>query len=475
MLNFAPDIDPTTPEVLTDVINAIPTQKGYAGCYTGVATSYPALSAACRNVAVVRKLDNTRRLFATTQTKIYEGSSGAWTAREAGTPDIGTTARWALGQFGDYTLATAKTVALQASSSTTFSAVSGAPKATCLATGQGFVMLADYDDGSNVPDGWFCSGIYDHTVWTPSTTTQCAKGRLVDTPGSITGLVGFGSTYIAFKQDSMYVANYVGAPDVFQWQLVRGNVGCRSKDAICQAGARAYFLGNDNFYMTETGDPVPIGNGIREWFFKSEVNPAYLYLIMAVYDQPNQFVWFHYPSKTSSTLDRALVYHIPTGRWGKVYLQVEAAATYISDPFYIDDLEDLSATIDGLPAISYDSPLWTNQSQVMAYVDTSHVLKTFTGNCDTSSIVTGAYGSLDSYSTVTKVRPRYITPPTTATLQHQYDNDYGDSWLDGPSSTLSNGKFDLLWSAKWHRGNVSMTGPWEMISYSANVVRDGEE
>jgi hypothetical protein len=101
-----------------------------------------------------------------------------------------------------------------------------------MATGQGFVMLADYDDGTNTGDGWFCSGIFDYTTWTPSITTQCTKGRLVDTPGRITGLVGYGTTFVAFKQDSMYLANYVGSPSVFQWQLIPGVVGCRSKEAI---------------------------------------------------------------------------------------------------------------------------------------------------------------------------------------------------------------------------------------------------
>lgn len=475
MLNFAPDLDPLTSGVLTDVINVIPTQKGYAGCYTGVSATYPALAAACRNIAITRKLDNSRRLFATTQTEIYEGSGGAWTARAAGTPDIGSTARWALGQFGDYTLATAKTVNLQASSSGAFSAVSGAPKASCLATGQGFVMLADYNDGSDVPDGWYCSGIYDHTAWTPSVTTQCTKGRLVDTPGAITGLVGYGSTFVAFKQDSMYLANYVGAPSVFQWQLIPGVVGCRSKDAICTAGPQVYFMGNDNFYLFEGSRPVPIGNPLREWFFKSEINPSLMYLVTASYDQSNQFVWFFYPSKSSSSLDRALVFHIPSGRWGKVHLSIEAAATYISDPFYIDDLSTLSATIDGLPDIAYDSPFWTNQSQVMSYVDSSHQLKTFTGNCATSSFVTGNYGDTGVFTTVKRMRPRFVIAPTSASLQHQYDNDYGDTWLNGPSSTLSNGRFDVLWSARWHRANVSLVGPWELIDYTADVEKDGLE
>lgn len=477
MLQFAPDLDPATPLLLVDVTNAIPTVKGYAGSYTGVNTSYAALATKIHNLVITRKLDNTRRFFAATQTKIYEGAAGAWSDRTSGTPDIGADNRWAFAQFGNFTLASAKTVNLVQSDSTVFSAVSGAPKAGAMATGQGFVMLGDTNEGTfgDQGDRWWCSGIYDHTQWTPSVTTQCTTGRLVDTPGKIVGLTGYGPSFVAFKENSMYLGTYTGAPSVFSWQLIPGLVGCSSKDAIAQAGPQTYFMGNDNFYVFDGSRPIPIGNPLREWFFKTEINPQYVHTTVAAYDRANQFVWFFYPKVNSTILNRALVYHIPTSRWGKISMDVATAANFITDAISIDGLDAFSATIDGLPNIPYDSPLWMNQSQVMSVATTSHVVQTLSGNPTTSSFTTGSFGDVNTYSTLLKVRPRFTTAPTTATFVHQYDNDYGDNFTSLPQVSLVNSKFDALWSARWHRGKVDLVGPWEMIDFKADMVQDGPE
>lgn len=475
-MQYAPDLDPATPGVLTDVVNVIPTQKGYAGSYAGVNITYDALAAECRNIVITKKLSDTRRFFAATQTKIYEGSSGTWTAVEAGTPDVGNENRWAFAQFGDYTLATAKAVVLQASSSGAFSSLT-APSAACMATGQGFVMLGNTTDATygDSPNRWWCSAIYDHTDWTPAVATQCTTGRLVDTPGPIVAMTGFGSTFVAFKSESIYVGSYVGSPSIFQWSLVPGQIGVRNKEAIAQAGLQLYFMGNDNFYVFDGSRPVPIGNPLREWFFKTEVSELYLYKTVAAYDRPNQIIWFFYVPNGQTTLTRALTYHIPTGKWGKSHLAIEAAATYFSDAITIDGLNALSATIDGLPDIAFDSPYWSASSQVMAYADTSHQIKSLSGNCATSSVTTGSVGDVGSYTLLSRIKPRFLMAPTSATLTHQYDNDFGDNWTTSGTSTLTNGAFDLLHSARWHRGTVDFVGPWEMIDFKATLQADGEE
>ena len=140
MLSFAPDLDPATPGVLMACTNIVPTQKGYTASYIGTNTSYPALAAEARNLVILRALDNSTRFFAATQTVIYEGASATWTDRSSGAYDIGTGTRWAFAQFGNKSLAIAKTVNLQSSASGAFAAVATAPKATHMAVNGGFVM-----------------------------------------------------------------------------------------------------------------------------------------------------------------------------------------------------------------------------------------------------------------------------------------------------------------------------------------------
>ena len=476
MLNFAPDIDPITQSTLVECTNVVPTTKGYTASYVGVNSLYPALASEVRNITISRKLDNTRRLFAGLQTKIYEGVSGAWTDRSGSAYDIGPDTRWAFDQFGDYTLAIAKTVNLQASSSGSFATVSGAPKASCIATSQGFAMVADTNEGTygDQSDRWWCCAQYDHTSWTPSVATQATTGRLIDTPGPITALEGFGNGFVAFKENSMYIGTYTGAPAVFSWQMVPGEIGCRSKDAVVRVGSNLFFLGNDNFYAFDGSRPIPIGNQLREWFFKTQVNPTYLYSIIATYDRPNQFVWFFYPSVSSTYLNKALVFHVPTQRWGSVTITVEAAANYYVDSITYDGLGTIYSTFEDLPTnIAYDSPYWLAQSQVLSVANSAHTIQTMVGSAVSSSVTTCTVGDPQQFSTVNRVRPRFSVAPTSATLTHQYDDDYGDTWTDGPSSTLTNGSFDLLKSARWHREKMDMVGPWEMIDYKVMITPDG--
>ena len=476
-LQFTPDLDPTTPSIFLDVQNAVPTVKGYRGASTGINTAYSSLATDVRSIANMRLLDNSRRLFVGLQTKIWEGSGGAWTDRSGGAYDIGTETRWSFAQFGNYSLAVAKTVNLQASASGAFSTVAGAPKATHMATSQGFVMLADTNDGTygDQSDRWWCSAQYDHTSWTPSVTTQATTGRLADTPGPITAMVAFGGGFVAFKENSMYVGTYTGAPAVFSWQLIPGEVGCRSKDAIISVGSAIYFLGNDNFYGFDGSRPVAIGNPLREWFFFSESSPAYRYKTIATYDRPNQLAWWFYVSNTGAgALNKALCYHVPTQRWGSMTVSVEAAAIYLSDPVTYDGLGALYATYDDLPAnISYDSPFWNAESQVVAIANTSHTLQTLSGSSSSSVVTTGSVGDPEQRTLVRRIRPRFSVSPTSATLQHQFDLDYGDDWTNGPSSTLTNGSFDVLSDGRWHREVMTINGPWEMIDYKVMLQPTG--
>jgi len=80
LLGFSPDLDPTTPGVVTACVNFIPYEAGMAGAPSAsTPTSTPALAAACVGGVVITKLDDTRRIIAGTATKLYELSGGSWT------------------------------------------------------------------------------------------------------------------------------------------------------------------------------------------------------------------------------------------------------------------------------------------------------------------------------------------------------------------------------------------------------------
>ena len=49
------------------------------------------------------------------------------------------------------------------------------------------------------PDSWYCSALYNQADWVPNIATQCATGRLIDTPGPNTACKALGSNIVIYK------------------------------------------------------------------------------------------------------------------------------------------------------------------------------------------------------------------------------------------------------------------------------------
>jgi hypothetical protein len=479
-IGYVPDIDPTTPGVLTDVVNMVPSVKGMKGAPSTVSAGLSALAAACQGLALITKLDASRRTFAGTSAGLYEAAASSWTDRsKGGGYSIGTDNRWSFAQFGDISLAAAKSETIQFSTSAAFADVAAAPKAKLIAVSSGFVMACDTNDGTygDSPDRWRCCAYLDYTDWTPSVVTEAATGRLVDSPGPIYALKDLGSGFIAYKKDSIFVGSYVSAPAIWDWQQVPGRVGTISNSAVVNVGYAHVFMGMDDFYIMDGARPVSIGSGIREWFF-ANVNSTYLFKTQGAFDQPNQNIyWWYVPrSNTSGTLSEAVVYNLTSKRWGKVVATIEAVSDYVTAGITYEGLGTAYSTYESLPTtISFDSPYWTSASPVLSLFKTDHILYTLTGASASSSLTTGVLGDDEKRSTVTRVKPRFITAPSSASIQVQCDDDFGDSFSTVTSVTLTNNTFDFIQDARWHKFVESFVGPVEIIGNVYDVVGGGLE
>lgn len=476
--NFAPDLDPTTPGIMVDCSNLVPTMKGYRAAATPVPLM-PALASACRGLTVARKLDGTWRVFGGTGAALYEAVSGAWVDRSrAGGYSNPAEARWRFCQFGNVTMATNRADAMQQSLSTTFADVSGAPKASIIETVNGFVMAFDVVDTAGTgfgdqPDGWWCSALRDQTNWTPAIATQSANGRLLDTPGAIRAGRRLGADIVAYKERSMYLGRYVGPPIIWAWTLIPGEIGAFSQESVVDIGTAHVFLGPDDFYLFDGTRPAPIGSSLREWFF-ARLDPAYQYKVQSLHDRKNAVVYWYYPTLGSSgALTEWVCYHYKANKWGRGTLTIEAASEYLNGAITYDTLGNLYATYNDLPAIAYDSPYWTSSAVLQSVVSATHVLQSLNGAASSSSLTTGELGDDESYTTLTKVRPRYLAAPTAATMTHKTHDSLADALSNVESSTLNGGKFDALWSSRWHRIQIDSTGDMEITAMNAEFTEDG--
>jgi hypothetical protein len=477
LVGFAPDADVTTPGLLTSCSNLVPYQNGMEGAPApATPSSTPVLAAACIGAAVVSKLDDTRRIIAGTTTKLYELSAGAWAdIGRAAAYNGGIDTRWSITQFGDATLCANRADVIQRSTGAAFADVATAPKAEILFTVGSFVMALNTNDGAEKPDGWHCCAAFDDTSWTPSLATQATSGRLVATAGRLTAGMRLGEYAIAYKQRSIYLGQYVGAPTVWNWlQVPGGDAGCIGKEAICDIGGAHFFVGDDNIWIFDGTRPVPVADGyVRQYFFDNS-NPSYRYRTICVFDRQKNLVWVFYPSLSATSPDSAIVYHITAKKWGVANRSIEAALNYVSAGTTIDGLSSISPTIDGLAPYSFDSQFWLAGGKSLSIFNTSHQLQAMTGTSVSSSMTTGDVGDDSAVSCLGPIRLRYAMAPSAASVQTFTQMNSGIGFTAAASGVVLDGKFDVRQSARWHRATFTFTGPVRVTHMDAKAVAAGE-
>jgi hypothetical protein len=483
LLGYGPDLDRTTPGVLMDCQHAVPSLKGMVGAPAPLSGLLPALAAACRGAAVVRKLDDSTRLIAGSSVRLYEAGSSSWTdVSLGGSGGGGYTAltagyRWTFAQYGNVTLAVHKAVVLQQSSSGAFAAVT-APKASIVETVGQFAFLFDTTEGTygDSPDRWWCSAFGDYSDWTPSVATQCATGRLIASSGPIRAAKRFGEQIVVYKGRGMFLGTYQGAPEVWRFDEIPASAGAMSSESVVDISTEAYprhiFMGMDDFYSFDGSRPTPIGVGWVKNAVFSEVSFANARLACTAHDIANSLVYFYYP--TSSTLTKCVVYNYKTKQWGRDDNTIECALSYLAPGLTYDDFGTYYATYGTSVPFTYDAGFLNTSAPVPAIFNASHVIQSLTGACVQSSITTGDAGDEGAYTEVTSVRPIFLTTPTTASLSNYHRESLGDSLELGDTAQLSAGKFDVLQSARWHRFLFEMSGNWEMGNYNIYATKRGD-
>lgn len=509
LLGFAPDLDPSQPGVIVDCQFLLPTLKGMKAANRPTPARLPVLPAQTTGAATVVLLSGTARAFAGMPTKLYEAVSNAWVdvtrvsltsfewaagdpldahmtepaLQVAGTPIpyTGTVDNtWRFAQFGNVTIATNGADPLQQSNTNgPFADIAGAPVAALLDVTQGFVFVANTTDATygQRPDSWYCSALYDQTKWVPDIGTQCATGRLIDTPGPNTACKALGSNIVIYKATSFYYGVYQGPPIIWAFTVVSNNIGVPTQEAVVNIGTAHLFVGNDNFYKYDGTRPEPIGDQLKEWFFANR-NPSATFRMRSMYDQRASLVYWFFVSTNSpdgKTLDRGIVFNFRANKWGRADYTVESVFDNISGQMTYDQMGTFYPTWDQLPAVAYESPFWVQYERVPSVIDTTHQVQTLTGAATVSGFKTGEMGDDEDYTDLQYVRLRCLNDPDSGLMSAQHRETLGSNDFQTTTNPYVDGKFDCDVSARWHAFTFVFQGDAEITGYKPTAVKDGEQ
>ena len=84
-------------------------------------------------------------------------------------------------------------------------------------------------------------------------------------------------------------------------------------------------------------------------------------------------------------------------------------------------------------------------------------------------------GSDTEISLIRRVRPRYLENPDTAQLTNFYTDQLGSDFTTDKTTVEVSGKFDVLRSARWHKGKFEFTGNVEVTALDVEAKLAGRE
>lgn len=479
LIAWLPDADPTTPGIMADVLDMLPTTRGYASEFA-LAPSVESVTAGGLpsepfGAATIRPSSFTPVLLAGTSTQLWRFSGNAVTDVTGATavPVTSADTAWRFDAFGDVALTVSTKNPLRATSNvytTAFAAVAGAPAARTMCVQSNFVMLADtsQDSGSwTYADGWWCSALGDHTDWTPDLATQCDRGRLRQTPGDIVRLIAYRNEVLAFKRDSVLRGVYVNQPAsgiIWQWSVLSASIGLVGHDAVCDAAGVLYWLAADGFYRYAGGGVERIANAPWRWWQGAmSGNVTYQTYTQAAWDVTRRCVrWFYIPrEQIGRGFQRGVALHVDTGRWGAFSCfcnwVVPTYVQYVRTPSIPDNVTPQSGALVAFDTNSHEPLCWG-------------------GDAKASTFTTGDVGDDDVVTALTGARVRWTAKPNSSQMRHYHRMGLGDALTTGELAAVgADGVLPVSHAARWHRLEFSQTGWCEMLGFSLEPPQAGRK
>lgn len=221
--------------------------------------------------------------------------------------------------------------------------------------------------------------------------------QLTDTPGKIIDGLPYGDSFLIYKEDSIYVMNYVGTPYVFGFKLLSPTIGLLAKNAVAEFDKGHFFVGNSDCYVTngQTLEAL-LPNKLRREMF-SDLNGVNYEKVFVAADYARNEMLACYPSGVSTVPNKALIWNWKDGT------------------FSLRDIPDLYHINSGIAAITTGTT-WNDHTEV--WNDGSGIWGT--GNYDTvlKNLVFAKPDQKAAISAATAANPVVITAADSVSAVH---------------------------------------------------------
>jgi hypothetical protein len=149
-------------------------------------------------------------------------------------------------------------------------------------------------------------------MWTPGATNQAGDLRL-SRGSEIVAQLQSRQEILIWTDSAMYGLQFVGAPIVWQSQILGDNISIVSPNCVAIASGVVFWMGVDKFYKYD-GRVNTLRCDLRRYVF-SDINLQQADQVFAGTNEGFNEVWWFYCSAKSDTVDKYVVYNYQEDVW----------------------------------------------------------------------------------------------------------------------------------------------------------------
>ena len=166
------------------------------------------------------------------------------------------------------------------------------------------------------------------TTWAPTATNEAGSLRIAD--GSrIVGAVRSTGQILVWTDTSLHGIQFVGTPFTFGQRQLGANCGLIAQHAAIDVNGRAYWMGDDAFYMYD-GVVKKMPCSVQDYVYDDISFTNKNDIACGVNPEFNEVLWF-YPSSSATQIDRVVVYNYLENTW---YTSTLGRTTYLGNYTY---------------------------------------------------------------------------------------------------------------------------------------------
>lgn len=467
---WAPD-QPYLEGALADAVNVIPYGEKYRALPTASPISVSAVAGTVVGGFGARLVDGNAQVYVGTTTALNQRNGATWTDVSVMGGYSLTTGRWEFTQYGSdvYAISLESVLQKQTGGVSAFAAVSGGPKAACIANVRQWVVVGDVDEsGTLVPHKVRWCQINDPDSWTISEAAQSGSQLLDAKDGRVMSIKG-GEYGLIFQQHAITRMVYAGAPIVWQFDKIDSRNGCEVAGSAVQVGRTTYFLSHDGWRMTDgSGESVNIGDGLVNNWFRSTLDTGYKSKIKGAYNPDWRCVVWVFPSTNGGGAnDSMLLFHVGKQRWAHGSYGAQVIFEGATSSVTLEGLDAYFATLEDVSP-SMDDPFWVGGEPKFLGVS-SGLLEAYDNTPGNALLET--YETEPATGSKTRVVAVQPVIDGTTTVQVGYRNTPDDTIAYTPAGVVNTrtGVANFRHVSRWQRYRFNISGEFaQAVGYNVN-------